>query len=84
MAIGPLREDASVESYRVRVCWVVRATVRNRALVARYPEIFATRFPGSSAGWVRALTAAAEPPAQPGLAWCDVAAARLFAWRQRQ
>ena len=37
--------------------WVVRATARNRALVARYPEVFASRFPGSSARWVRALTA---------------------------
>ena len=32
--------------------WVVRATARNRELVARYPEVFAARFPGSSAGWV--------------------------------
>jgi transcriptional regulator with XRE-family HTH domain len=84
VAIGPLRADGTVEPYRVRGCWVVRATARNRALVARYPEVFATRLPGSSAGWVRALTAATDPPAQPGLAWCDVAASRLFAWRRRQ
>ena len=32
----------------VRVLWVVRATARNRALLARYPEVFAARFPGSS------------------------------------
>jgi hypothetical protein len=82
VAIGPLREDATLESYRVRGCWVVRATARNRALVARYPEVFATRFPGSSAGWVRALTAASEPPEQPGLVWCDVAPTRVFAWRR--
>jgi transcriptional regulator with XRE-family HTH domain len=36
--------------------WVVRATARNRALIARYPEVFASRFPGSSRGWVEALT----------------------------
>lgn len=28
--------------------WIVRATARNRALVDRYPEVFASRFPGSS------------------------------------
>ena len=42
--------------FTVRGVWVVRATARNRALVARYPEVFATRFPGSSARWVAALT----------------------------
>ena len=39
--------------------WVVRATARNRALVARYPEVFASRFPGSSRGWVEALISGA-------------------------
>jgi transcriptional regulator with XRE-family HTH domain len=84
VAIGPLREDATVEPYRVRGCWIVRATARNRALVARYPEVFATRFPGSSANWAAALNGTTEPPAQPGLVWCDVGATRVFPWRQRQ
>jgi transcriptional regulator with XRE-family HTH domain len=84
VAIGPLRADATVEPYRVRGCWVVRATARNRALLTRYPEVFAARFPGSSAGWVRALAARGEPQSRPGLVWCDVAATRLFAWRQRR
>jgi transcriptional regulator with XRE-family HTH domain len=83
VAIGPLRADETVEPYRVRGCWLVRATARNRALVARYPEVFATRFPGSSAGWVRAFAAGGEPPSEPGLVWCDAAATRLFAWRRR-
>jgi transcriptional regulator with XRE-family HTH domain len=82
VAIGPVRPDGTVEPYRVRGCWVVRATTRNRALLTRYPEVFATRFPGSSAGWVRALAARGEPPREPGLIWCDVGATRLFAWRQ--
>lgn len=69
--------------FGVAGCWVVRATVRNRQLVRRYPEVFAARFNGSSEGWVRALTAGATPPAEPGLVWCDVAATRLFAWRRR-
>lgn len=68
---------------KVASVWVVKATARNRDLIARYPEVFATRFPGSSRGWVDALTTGAEPPAQPGLVWCDVGATTLFAWRRR-
>lgn len=71
------------EPHRVDVVWVVKATRRNRELVARYAEVFAARFPGSSAGWVAALSRGAEPPNEPGLVWCDVRAARLFAWRRR-
>jgi transcriptional regulator with XRE-family HTH domain len=69
--------------YAVHGSWIVRATARNRELVGRYPHVFATRFPGSSAGWLRALTAGTPPPAEPGLVWCDLAATRLFAWRRR-
>lgn len=65
----------------VALVWVVRATARNRALVARYPEVFAARFPGSSRRWVEALTTGSVPPGQPGLVWCDVGATRLYAWR---
>jgi hypothetical protein len=68
--------------YRVASVWVVRATRRNRVLVASYPEVFATRFPGSSVGWTLALAAGAAPPEQPGLVWCDIAATRPFAWRR--
>jgi transcriptional regulator with XRE-family HTH domain len=69
--------------HHVAGCWVVRDTKRNRELVRRYPEIFAARFPGSSAGWVRALTVRSDPPTQPGLVWCDRSGTRLFAWRRR-
>ena len=62
--------------------WVVRATAPNRALVARYPEVFGSRFPGSSGGWVEALAAGSEPPTQTGLVWCDIEATRLFGWRR--
>jgi hypothetical protein len=68
--------------YSVHGVWVVRATRRNRALVARYPEVFARHFPGSSRAWVAALTGDGRPPTDPGLVWCDVAATRLFAWRR--
>jgi hypothetical protein len=61
---------------------VVRATARNRALLARYPEVFAARFPGSSRQWVNAITTGAEPPAEPGLVWASVDGTRVYAWRR--
>jgi len=70
------------EAHQVALVWTVRATAANRALVARYPAVFAARFPGSSAGWVAALTTGATPPKEAGLVWCDAATTRLFAWRR--
>jgi transcriptional regulator with XRE-family HTH domain len=77
--------------HRVAGCWVVRDLERNRRLLASYPELFASRFPGSSALWVKALTGTSgsgsgsrpEPPLELGLVWCDAQATRLFAWRRR-
>lgn len=69
--------------YTVSTVWVVRATRRNRELVARYPELFASRFPGSSRAWAQALTTGSPPPGEPGLVWCDVHCTRLFGWRRR-
>lgn len=77
LAVGRWGTDSEVG-----VVWVVRATARNRALLQRYPEIFAARFPGSSRGWVEALTIGAAPPREPGLVWCDVGATRIFEWRR--
>ncbi len=71
------------EPYRVAGCWVVRASARNRVLAAKYQETFETKFPGSSKLWLQALTTGTEPPAGPGLVWCDVGATRLLAWRRR-
>ena len=68
--------------YRVASCWIVRATAANRALLARYPNVFEAAFPGSSRGWVRALVDGTEPPIEPGLVWADVAGTRLFEWRR--
>jgi transcriptional regulator with XRE-family HTH domain len=76
IAVGRWGADA-----RAALVWVVRSTVRNHALVARYPEVFASRFPGSSTAWVRALTTGGEVPTEPGLVWCDLATGRLHAWR---
>lgn len=69
--------------HRAAGVWVVRSTARNRALLARYPEVFAARFPGSSAGWVEALNRGTDPPLRPGLVWCDTRTGRIFAWRRR-
>jgi transcriptional regulator with XRE-family HTH domain len=71
------------QPYAVVICWVVRATRRNRGLLVRYPELFASRFPGSSRAWVASLTAGTRPPAEAGLVWCDVNATRFFEWRAR-
>lgn len=69
--------------YRVAACWIVRDTRRNRELIARYPEVFASAFPGSSANWVRALTVAGAPvPSDPGLVWSDLGGTRVFGWRK--
>jgi hypothetical protein len=68
--------------YDVTGCWVVRATGANRSLVERYPEVFASKFPGSSLGWVRSLTTGSPPPSGVGLVWADLTATRLYAWRQ--
>lgn len=71
------------EPYSVHGVWVVRATRRNRALIARYPEVFAARFPGPSRAWVDAIVKGARPPVEPGLIWTDINATRVFAWRRR-
>jgi len=69
--------------YRVRQVWVIRATRRNREIVAAYPHIFQSRFRGSSRAWVAALTKGTDPPLEAGLVWCDAACTRLFAWRKK-
>lgn len=71
------------DPYDVHECWVIRATRRNRALVARYPELFAARFPGSSRACTAALVSGAKPPDERGLVWCDLGATRIFEWRPR-
>jgi len=70
------------EGARAALVWVVRDTSANRSLIARYPEVFATNFPGSSRAWVAALSAGGPIPKEPGLIWCDVRTTRLFAWRK--
>jgi hypothetical protein len=54
--------------YRVAAVWVVRPSAANRRLLARYPEIFRSAFPGSSRAWVAALTTGAHRPRSQ--VWC--------------
>jgi transcriptional regulator with XRE-family HTH domain len=70
--------------YRVATVWAVRPTAANRRLIARYPEIFASAFPGSSRAWVAALTIGTTPPTDPGLVWLDPTSGRLTEWRRRR
>ena len=69
------------DPYRIASCWLLVDTAANRSVVARYPEIFATRFPGSSLKWVSALTEGGPVPNKPGLAWLDLRASRLVPFR---
>lgn len=71
------------EPYRVTGGWVLRATAANRALVARYPAVFAADFLGSSRAWVRALADGTATPNQTGIVWADLAGTRLFEVRLR-
>jgi len=64
---------------RVAGCWVLADNAANREIVRRYPAILRSRFPGSSAGWVRALTSGAPPPIAPGVLWANIRGTRLAA-----
>lgn len=68
--------------YRVATVWVVRPTAANRALIARYPQIFRSAFPGSSRAWMRALTLGSAPPVEAGLVWLDPRSGRVTEWRK--
>jgi transcriptional regulator with XRE-family HTH domain len=70
------------DGYRVASVWVVRASAANRAIIARYPNLFAATFDGSSRDCVRALTDGSAPPERPGLVWYDPSRRRLTAWRR--
>jgi transcriptional regulator with XRE-family HTH domain len=67
---------------RASGCWVVRATRRNRDLVATHRTIFGSRFPGSPASWLVSLGDPARPmPPQPAILWVSVKGDRLFSSR---
>ena len=68
----------------VRHCWIVRDTAANRNITRRYPEILASRFPGSSSRWVAALERGTKPPTQAGIVWFDPSHNRLRPMRLRR
>ncbi len=70
-------------AYRVASVWVVCPSSVNRALLARFPGIFAAACPGPSRAWTRALTTAEEPPIGRGLVWLDPPNGRITEWRRR-
>ena len=70
-------------AYRVALCWLLVDTAANRRLVARYPEILQSRFPGSSFGWVRCLSEGSPPPDADGIAWIDPRSGRIVPVRFR-
>ena len=62
-------------------CWVVRATKRNRELLAAHRHLFRARFPGSPRAWLNALSTSAPMPAEPGLLWVRVDGTALYGSR---
>jgi transcriptional regulator with XRE-family HTH domain len=64
---------------------VLRATSRNRATMNELAALFESRFPGSSASWLRALTSPDAPmPAEDGVLWSSVSGNRLMAVGRRR
>lgn len=67
---------------RVSGCWVVRATRRNRQLIAAHRTLFGARFSGSGTSWLTALTdQRGAMPLTPALIWTPVGGERLLAAR---
>ena len=67
---------------RVAGLLVLRATARNRSIIASLRGVFSTRFPGSSAGWLAALQDPARPmPRRDGFLWSASNGSRLIAAR---
>jgi hypothetical protein len=60
-------------------CWVVRATRRNKRLVADHCLLFRASFPGSGRAWLAALGDPAMPmPTLPALLWVTVNGERIY------
>ena len=71
--------------WSVRGLLILRSTNRNRTLVRELRDLFATRFPASSEGWLAALRDPVRPmPRSDGLVWSSLDGRRLFAVRLGQ
>jgi transcriptional regulator with XRE-family HTH domain len=73
--------SASADAELVSTVWVVKASAANRAILSRYPNLFAAAFDGSSRDWVRALVDGGSVPSRPGLVWFDAATRKIIEWR---
>ena len=77
--------DRHGDEWRVQGVFIIRATRRNRDLVAKFREVFAGRFPASAMAWLEALRNPDAPmPDAPGLLWVDLDGTRLLPSRLRQ
>jgi transcriptional regulator with XRE-family HTH domain len=75
-AVARMRDDVLPRHSGV---WVVRATLRNRRLVADHATFFRSLFPGSGREWLAALSSpVALMPGRPALVWVSVDGTRLF------
>jgi hypothetical protein len=79
-AIARMRDDTLP---RTSGCWIVRATLRNRRLIAEHGAFFQSRFGGSGHDWLSALGSHIPMPSQPALLWVSVDGKRLFPSRLR-
>lgn len=82
-AAAEVTAGMGVPDARVAGCWALVDNRPNRSLLARYPEFFATRFPGSSFAWARAITTSSPPPQDAGIVWLDLRRGELVARRRR-
>ena len=73
------RELLGADPWRVSGLIVVRATVRNRALVREFAGLFRVRFPARNRAWLAALAShGSAMPDSLGFLWTDVRGTRLF------
>jgi transcriptional regulator with XRE-family HTH domain len=79
LSVARMRGDVMPKSGGL---WLLRATARNRRLVAEHHEFFRGHFPGSGRAWLAAITHPDHAmPAEPALLWVDVKGTRIFAAR---
>jgi transcriptional regulator with XRE-family HTH domain len=77
LAVSRMPADDPVP--RVSGCWVVRATRRNRQLLAQHSHFFRARFPGSGRAWLAALQNPESPmPHEPAILWVSSNGERLL------
>jgi transcriptional regulator with XRE-family HTH domain len=78
-AIATVPPSAAGDALRVSGLWVVRATTRNRQLLAAHRHLFRARFPGNGGRSLKALTDPSIPPPQESAwLWVSVSGDRLF------